>query len=92
MESDLGNVGVQREVVSEAIDPTEQEQARDGIYARIAELTPIAQGDDLVKLADAYAKVAWGPYGGARATEEDVDYHYTQHPSDEPRRSPGFDR
>lgn len=77
-----------------------QEKARDAIYESIARLAADREPDALVKLADAYSKVAFGPQGGAyerHAADHNsmdyrysADYHNTDHPSDEPRRKPGF--
>lgn len=70
--------------------------ADDALLERITALAPDASVDDLVKLADAYQKVAYGPTGGAF----DYDYSYTatttarttQRYEGDARRPAGFDR
>jgi len=46
--------------------------AQGAIYERARDLAPDASAEDLVKLADAVGKVAWGPQGG----HVDTDYRY----------------
>lgn len=48
------------------------EDAQGAIYERAQTLAPNACAEDLVKLADAVGKVAWGPQGG----HVDTDYRY----------------
>lgn len=48
------------------------EDAQNAIYEQASKLAPDANAEDLVKLADAVGKVAWGPQGG----HVDTDYRY----------------
>ena len=46
-----------------------EDDARDAIYDRISQRAPEADGAELVKLADALERVAWGPHGGRMNNE-----------------------
>lgn len=64
--------------------------AREAIYGRVVERAASADPDELVKLADAASKVAFGPQGGDTNYRYEADYHNTQHPGEERRAPAGF--
>lgn len=69
------------------------EEARDAVCERIKDEAPNADADDLVKLAQAFSHVTYGPQGGDMDYSYGYDgtYHYHTHHHDE-RRPAGFGR
>ncbi len=77
---------------NEATDPGSARKAEDALFERIAELAVEADHDQLVKLADAFAQVDYGPQGGSMDYDYSsrVDYHYTTHAGETRDRPAGF--
>jgi hypothetical protein len=80
-DSDLGNVGVQREIRS--YEPMGGDLPR--TYAVL---------EAVVQLSDAFSKVAYGPQGGVSVDSMhyvyDADYHDTKHEGEKRERPSGF--